>query len=34
MSRFALVYAVCPGWLATDPNNPGGLPIPQPLAPK
>lgn len=25
----ALVNAVCPGWVATDPNNPGGRPIPE-----
>ncbi len=24
-----LVNAVCPGWVATDPNNPGGRPIPE-----
>ena len=25
----ALVNAICPGWVATDPNNPGGRPIPE-----
>lgn len=25
----ALVNSVCPGWVATDPNNPGGRPIPE-----
>lgn len=25
----ALVNAVCPGWVATDPDNPGGRPIPE-----
>ena len=24
-----LVNAICPGWVATDPNNPGGRPIPE-----
>jgi len=24
-----LVNAVCPGWVATDPSNPGGRPIPE-----
>ena len=24
-----LVNAVCPGWVATDPHNPGGRPIPE-----
>ena len=32
MDGIALVNAVCPGWAgwaATDPNNPGGRPIPE-----